>query len=135
MSDAAGITCEWRGRLDDVELEELHGSAFGHAPGNHGWGRQLTEHSLGWVIARHDGRLVGFINVAWDGAKHAFLLDTVVAADVRHHGLGAALVRTAVSGARAAGCSWVHVDFAAELEGFYIDRCGLQPTGGALLAL
>lgn len=38
----------------------------------------MNRHSLGWVCARFDGALVGFVNVAWDGAAHAFILDTVV---------------------------------------------------------
>ncbi|TDC74765.1 GNAT family N-acetyltransferase, partial [Streptomyces hainanensis] len=42
-----------------------------------------------------DGRLVGFVNVAWDGGAHAFLLDTVVASDHRRLGIAARLVAVA----------------------------------------
>src|SRR3982750_1961031 len=36
------------------------------------------EHSLCWVSARLGERLIGFVNVAWNGGQHAFLLDPVV---------------------------------------------------------
>lgn len=38
---------------------------------------------MGWVCGRQSGRLVGFVNVAWDGAVHAFILDTLVTTDMR----------------------------------------------------
>jgi hypothetical protein len=34
--------------------------------------------SLGWVCARNKDELVGFVNVAWDGGAHAFILDAIV---------------------------------------------------------
>jgi hypothetical protein len=33
------------------------------------------------VCARQGRELVGFVNVAWDGVVHAFVLDTMVAFD------------------------------------------------------
>ncbi|MGH3156761.1 MAG: GNAT family N-acetyltransferase [Streptosporangiaceae bacterium] len=42
---------------------------------------------MGWVCARESGRLVGFVNVAWDGGEHAFILDTVVSAAARRGGI------------------------------------------------
>jgi len=47
--------------------------------------------------------------VAWDGARHAFVLDTVVAGRMRRHGVGTGLVAVAVRQARAADCQWLHV--------------------------
>jgi len=38
----------------------------------------VLSQSLGYVCATVDGVLVGFVNVAWDGDKHAFLLDPTV---------------------------------------------------------
>ncbi|HVB44619.1 MAG TPA: GNAT family N-acetyltransferase, partial [Streptosporangiaceae bacterium] len=46
----------------------------------------------GWVCAREDGQLAGFVNVAWDGGVHAFLLDTLVTARVSRSGVGTKLV-------------------------------------------
>ena len=78
---------------------------------------------------------MGFVNVAWDGGVHAFLLDTVVAARARRRGVGTRLVAAAVAGARAAGCEWLHVDFDDRLRGFYLDACGFRPTPAGLIVL
>ena len=66
---------------------------------------------------------------------HAFLLDTLVRADRRREGIGSALVRAAVAGARGTGCEWLHVDFEDHLRDFYLQRCGFVPTGAGLVAL
>ncbi|MGY1841988.1 GNAT family N-acetyltransferase [Modestobacter sp. SYSU DS0875] len=124
----------WRGRFTDAELNPLHAEAFGHRLLDDGWVAQVERHSLGWVTATDAGELVGFVNVAWDGGVHAFLLDTLVRPDHRHRGIGTALVRAAVDGARAAGREWLHVDFADHLRGFY-EGSGFRPTGAGLVAL
>jgi GNAT superfamily N-acetyltransferase len=84
---------------------------------------------------RNGEELVGFVNVAWDGAVHAFLLDTLAAARVRRQGVGTRLVEVAVEHAREAGCDWLHVDFEDHLRGFYFDSCGFRPTQAGLIAL
>ncbi|QQM46249.1 GNAT family N-acetyltransferase [Streptomyces liliifuscus] len=77
----------------------------------------------------------GFVNVAWDGGVHAFILDTVVAQHHRGRGIGAALVATAAHEARVAKCEWLHVDFEEHLRTFYFDACGFQETTAGLIAL
>ncbi|MFI0237977.1 GNAT family N-acetyltransferase [Streptomyces sp. NPDC016845] len=129
------ITYDWRGDFGDAEVEDLHAEAFEHERTATGWHAQVHRHSLGWVCARGEDRLVGFVNVAWDGGVHAFVLDTMVAQDVRASGIGAELVATAVRGARAAGCEWLHVDFDARLRPFYFTACGFVPTDAGLIAL
>ncbi|MFD5436354.1 GNAT family N-acetyltransferase [Kitasatospora sp. NPDC127067] len=127
----------WRGPLTDPELDTLHAEGFGH-PGEPGDRiARLERHSLGWVTARRtaDATLVGFVNLAWDGGAHAFLLDTVVAPDARRQGIATRLVAAAADGARAAGCTWLHVDYEPHLRPFYLDACGLRPTDAGLLAL
>uniref|UniRef100_UPI00403FE2EC GNAT family N-acetyltransferase n=1 Tax=Streptomyces sp. DG1A-41 TaxID=3125779 RepID=UPI00403FE2EC len=99
------------------------------------WRARLQRHSLGWVCAWEDDRLVGFVNVAWDGGVHAFVLDTVVAQRNRSNGVGVALVRTAAEGCRAAGREWLHVDFEEHLRSFYFDACGFRETAAGLIAL
>lgn len=125
----------WRGPFDSAELEALHGAAFGHSPVDHDWWGLVDAHSLGWVTAHDDGRLVGFVNVAWDGAGHAFILDTIVAADVERLGIGTRLVLIATESARAAGCEWLHVDFDDHLRDFYFTACGFEPTNAGLIEL
>jgi GNAT superfamily N-acetyltransferase len=126
---------EWRGHFANAEVNALHAEGFGHRVlADDRWG-QVNRHSLGWVCAREDADLVGFVNVAWDGAVHAFVLDTLVAEAVRREGVGKALVARAVEGARAAGCEWLHVDFDDHLKPFYFDGCGFRPTNAGLIAL
>lgn len=130
------ITYEWRGAFEDADVDALHAEGFGHPAGKADWRARVERHSLGWVCAREeDGRLAGFVNVAWDGGAHAFLLDTVVALRLRSRGVGAALVESAAEGARAAGCEWLHVDFEEHLRPFYFGACGFRATAAGLLAL
>ncbi len=103
------VSYEWRGPVGNDELSALHAAGFGQPAREHDWQAQLR-HSLGWVCARDDAGLAGFVNVAWDGGSHAFLLDTVVAPRLRHQGAGTRLVAVAAEQARAAGCTWLHVD-------------------------
>ncbi|MDP9865617.1 MULTISPECIES: GNAT family N-acetyltransferase [Streptosporangium] len=129
------ITYEWRGGFDNAAVNALHAEGFDHAPLQDDWWAQVNRHSLGWVCARQGEELVGFVNVAWDGAVHAFVLDTLVTARLRRHGVGTELVAVAVRQARAAGCEWLHVDFDDHLRGFYLESCGFQATGAGLIAL
>jgi GNAT superfamily N-acetyltransferase len=126
---------EWRGEFDSAEVEALHAEGFGHEVADYDWRSQVARHSLGWVCARDDEGLVGFVNVPWDGAGHAFILDTLVAGRARRHGIGTRLVELAATEARAAGCEWLHVDFDEELRGFYYDSCGFKPAPAGLIAL
>jgi hypothetical protein len=129
------ITFEWRGGFDNVEVDSLHAESFDHALGQDDWWGRVSRHSLGWVCARADGALVGFVNVAWDGAMHAFVLDTAVAQRVRRRSVGVGLLAVAVNEARAAGNAWLHVDFEDHLRDFYLGACGFTSTHAGLIAL
>jgi ribosomal protein S18 acetylase RimI-like enzyme len=126
---------EWRGEFDNAEVNALHAEGFGHRLLDIDWHTQLHRHSLGWVCARQAGELVGFVNVAWDGGVHAFILDTLVASRARHRGIGTALVAAAAEHASAAGCEWLHVDFEDHLAAFYYQACGFTATNAGLIAL
>ncbi|WEK49834.1 MAG: GNAT family N-acetyltransferase [Candidatus Kaistia colombiensis] len=78
--------------------------------------------------------LVGFVNVAWDGGVHAFLLDPCIDPGHCRAGLGTKLVRRAAELARERGAHWLHVDFEPHLAGFYRD-CGFRPTEAGLMRL
>ncbi|MFG2265704.1 GNAT family N-acetyltransferase [Streptomyces sp. NPDC048720] len=129
------IMFEWRGDLDDDSLDALHADGFGHPVTRTRWRARLERHSLGWVCAREDGELVGFVNVVWDGGAHAFLVDTVVARRCRGRGVGTELVAVAAREARAAKCAWLHVDFEEPLRSFYFGACGFRETAAGLVAL
>jgi N-acetylglutamate synthase-like GNAT family acetyltransferase len=129
------IDYSWRGTFTNAELNDLHAEGFGHRLLDVDWQGQVSRHSLGWVVAREDGQLVGFVNVAWDGGVHAFLLDALVTARVGRRGVGTKLVAVASDGARAAGCEWLHVDFEDHLRPFYFGSCGFSPTNSGLQRL
>lgn len=129
------IKYEWRGDFDNAALNALHADGFGHQVTQTDWREQLEHHSLGWVCAWEDGSLIGFINIAWDGGVHAFILDTVVARQHRAKGIGTTLVATAAQRARAAKCEWLHIDFEEHLRPFYFDACGFKETTAGLIAL
>jgi GNAT superfamily N-acetyltransferase len=129
------ITYEWRGAFNNHEVNVLHAEAFKHRVLEDDWEGQVDEHSLGWVCARQGDELVGFVNVPWDGAIHAFIIDTMVASKAGRRGIGTRLVEVAVAEARAAGCEWLHVDFDDDLRSFYFDACGFKPTNAGLIAL
>jgi GNAT superfamily N-acetyltransferase len=128
-------TYQWRGTATSVELEALHAEAFGHQPRGLDWAARLQQHSLGWVCARRGGELIGFVNLAWDGGAHAFVLDTLVTSRHRHRGVGRKLVAIATEEAAQAGCEWLHVDFEDRLNRFYFGACGFTATSAGLLRL
>ncbi|MGA5344236.1 GNAT family N-acetyltransferase [Streptomyces griseoincarnatus] len=129
------ITYAWRGDVGNDALNALHAEGFGGPVARIDRRGQLERHSLGWVCARDGGVLVGFVNVAWDGGVHAFVLDTVVAERCRGGGVGTSLVRLAAERSRAAGCQWLHVDFEERLRAFYVDAGGFRTTAAGLIAL
>jgi len=131
---SGSIEYRWRGPVSDAEMMTLITAHGGQAVA--GWWDQIRPCSLGWVTARlPGGGLAGFVNVAWDGGDHAFLLDTKVARDHQRQGIATALVSHAVRHAEAAGCEWLHVDFGPHLAAFYLDACGFQSTPAGVIHL
>jgi GNAT superfamily N-acetyltransferase len=132
------VRYEWRGAFTNAEVNALHAEAFEtrvFSDDEWDWLALTSQHSLGWVTARLDGELVGFVNVVWDGLVHAWLQDTMVAASARGRGVGVEVVRAARQAAAAAGCEWLHVDFDDDLRPFYFDACGFSPTNAGLMEL
>jgi ribosomal protein S18 acetylase RimI-like enzyme len=128
------IDYEWRGQITDAEMLRLVESYGGNA--EEAWWDRIRTHSLGWVVARvRDGSLAGFVNVAWDGSDHAFLVDTKVRADLQRQGIGQTLVRLATRHAKTAGCEWLHVDYTEQLSPFYVNACGFRPAPAGLIHL
>ena len=128
------MTFAWRGPLGEDEMDALVASHGGRSES--GWWDKVRPHSLGWATARTaDGTLVGFVNVAWDGSDHAFLIDTKTRGPFQRRGIGTRLVQLAAERARAAGCEWLHVDFEEHLASFYVDACGFTPTDAGVIHL
>ena len=130
------VRYEWRAPFENADLNALHAEGFDHPLLAIDWRTQVERHSLGWVCAFADDRLVGFVNVASDGGVHAFVVDTVVErGERRHSGIGRRLLQVAERECRAAGCEWLHIDFEEELRDFYLGACGFTPTPAGLIAL
>lgn len=121
-----------RAEVDDQALSALHALAFGVPYRAISWRGRLLAHSLTWITAHDESdRLVGFVNVAWDGGTHAFVLDTAVDPRQQHAGVGTALVRQAAREAAIAGCHWLDVDFEDHLSEFYIQPATPSPQTAA----
>ena len=114
---------------DDV-LRPLWRSAWDDE-GPASW-RPVFDRSLAHVAAYDGDTLVSFVNVAWDGGQHAFILDTSVHRDWQRQGIATRLVAEAAATARARGAAWLHVDYDQHHDGFY-RGCGFQPTLAGLI--
>ena len=66
----------------------LHAEGFGHptCSTTTGWGQVERQAASAGSAPRDGDELVGFVNVPWDGATHAFILDTLVSPDARVDG-------------------------------------------------
>lgn len=133
VNENSEVTYTWREPITDREMLDLVESHGGTPVA--GWWSRVQDRSLGWVAARSGGVLVGFVNVAWDGGDHAFLLDTKTRSTHQHQGIATKVVALATEQTRGAGCEWLHVDFRSELAAFYFDACGFRSTEAGLIHL
>jgi N-acetylglutamate synthase-like GNAT family acetyltransferase len=132
------MTCvfEWRGAIENQEVNSLHIDAFGAENSTEtDWVFLIEENSLGWVTARDGNLLVGFVNVISDGQTHAWIQDVMVLSRSRHLGIGTKLISVARDASREAGCKSLHVDFEETLSEFYFQACGFHPTTAGLMNL
>lgn len=127
-----GVTYRVNPSLTNDELNALFDVAWPEHP----WRdfRPVLNRSLAFVCAYDGERLAGFVNLAWDGGRHAFILDTTVRPEYRRRGVGRELVERALAAAESRGIEWVHVDFEPHLRGFY-ERCGFASTAAGLVRL
>jgi len=116
----------------EADLARLFARAWGTTP-DRPFGPVLAR-SLAHVGAYAGERLVGFVNVAWDGGIHAFVLDTCVDPDFRRRGIATALVQRAAAAARDRGALWLHVDCEPHLADFY-RACGFRDTAAGVMRL
>jgi GNAT superfamily N-acetyltransferase len=116
----------------DEDLRKLSLRAWGGA-GPESF-QPILSRSLAHIGAFEGDRLIGFVNVAWDGGIHAFILDTCVDPDFRRRGIATEMVMRARDVARARGARWLHVDFEPHLHGFYA-RCGFVDSRAGLIRL
>ena len=118
--------------ISSQQLNELFSSAWeDHVPSDF---TRMLEHSLGYVCAFENSRLIGFVKLISDGGVHAFLLDTTVHLEFQKRGIGRELVHQARDYAKSRGCHWLHVDFEPHLKHFY-QSCGFKHTEAGLIRL
>lgn len=123
-------------RLDPFPSEEELNPLWRAAWGSD-WSGDLAfilTRSLVHAGAYEGGRLIGYVNVAWDGGVHAFLLDTSVDPGFQRRGIATELVRRVTIAARERGAAWLHVDYEPHLQRFYA-ACGFRPTAAGLIRL
>lgn len=121
-----------RPKVSDEQLNELFLASWpDHASREFG---SVLRRSLTYFAAYAGTQVIGFVNVAWDGSLHAFLLDPTVHPTFRRRGVGTALVRAAASAATERGAEWLHVDYEPALEPFY-RAAGFKPTQAGILRL
>ena len=118
---------------NERDLSALWQSACGTSPEPTDF-RQVLSRSLAHIGAYDTTRLVGFVNVAWDGGIHAIILDTCVHPDYRRRGIATKLAMQAASISRERGAHWLHVDFEPHLSELY-RKCGFRHTEAGLLRL
>jgi ribosomal protein S18 acetylase RimI-like enzyme len=94
----------------------------------------ILEQGLSFVCAYQADQLIGFVNLAWDGGVHAFILDITVHPKFRRQGVGVELVKQVAEVARSRGVKWLHVDYEPHLKSFY-RKCGFRHTEAGLMLL
>ena len=123
-------------RIDPFPSEEELQPAWRSAWGSPWTGdlALILARSLVHACAYSGDRLIGYVNVAWDGGVHAFLLDTTVDAAFQRRGIARELVRLVTVEACNRGAQWLHVDYEPHLEAFY-RGCGFRHTAAGLIDL
>jgi GNAT superfamily N-acetyltransferase len=119
-------------QITPQELDELFAVSWcGYQPRD--W-TAVLKRSLHFVCAYRGPTLIGFVNIAWDGGVHGFILDTTVRPEMRRRGIGRQLVKRAASEARDRNLEWLHVDFEPHLRSFY-EACDFNATEAGLMYL
>ena len=94
--------------------------------------QEVLRCSMAYICAYRGDELVGYVNAAWDGKTHAFILDPTVHPSSRLRGVGRKLVLSALDQARMRGVTWVHVDFEPHLRTFYAS-CGFRSSEAGVI--
>lgn len=118
--------------ISNDELNALFAAAWsGHRPTDF---QPILSRSLLYICGHMADELVAYVNLAWDGGIHAFLLDTTVHPNFQRQGIGLKIVRAGISAARERGIVWIHVDYEPHLHTFYT-QCGFSQTMAGLINL
>lgn len=119
-------------RLSNRELNTLFQAAWTNRKEKN-YMAELSK-SLVYIAAKQGKKLVGFINVAWDGGKHGFILDTTVHPGYQRMGIGMELVKIAARQAKKKGLEWLHADYEKQYEKFY-KTAGFKSSAAGVMRL
>ncbi|MEM7260052.1 MAG: GNAT family N-acetyltransferase [Pseudomonadota bacterium] len=92
----------------------------------------ILRQSLDYLGAFDNACLIGFVNLAWDGGCHGFIVDTTVHPDHRRQGIALLMLRELFTIARENNLQWLHADFESayqrlyEKAGFRMSAAGVQ---------
>lgn len=125
------VNFERKRALDQQLLQALFVSAWGAPKPGY---EAVLQRSFTWITATSGDELMGFVNVAWDGGVHFFLLDTTVDPKWRGGGIAQRLVEEAIECCRGLG-EWLHVDADKELMDGLYRQCGFETTPAGLVKL
>lgn len=126
------ITLQNSPTLTNNQLNELFAAAWpDHTNRDF---QPILSRSLAYIASFEQSQLIGFVNIAWDGGVHGFILDTTVHRDYQRQGIGQMLLDEARRVALKHNLEWLHVDFEPEYESFY-RKAGYVPTAAGLLRL
>ncbi len=130
MSSALAVEYKVSPAVSDLELNQLFSASWpSHSDTEF---QMVIRCSMAYICAYQGTELVGYVNAAWDGRMHVFVLDTTVHPNCRHQGIGRELVLHVLAQARARGATWVHVDFEPHLREFY-SQCGFRSSEAGVI--
>jgi GNAT superfamily N-acetyltransferase len=130
MSSAHAVEYKLSPAVSDLELNKLFSVSWpSHSDTEF---QTVLRCSMAYICAYQGAELVGYVNAAWDGKAHVFVLDTTVHPNRRHRGIGKELVLRVLEQARVRGASWVHVDFEPHLREFY-SQCGFRSSEAGVI--
>ena len=119
-------------KITDTQLNGLFGSSWPNHT-NRYFGPVL-ERSLAYFSGFDNQQLVAYLNLAWDGGRHGFLLDTTVHPSYRRQGIALEMIGQAKKAASKNGLEWLHVDFESKYEQLYL-KAGFGCSSAGVLRL
>ncbi len=119
------------GVLDLYRLQGWWGQATDHDPGLAG---AIIRGSHCFVIASHEGRIVGMGRAISDRASDAYIQDLTVLSAFRGNGIGTRMVNEIIGRLRRDGLGWIGLVAEAGTWDFY-RRAGFDEMPGSVLML
>ena len=130
------VRYEWRAPFDNADVNTLHAEGFAHAVLDIDWRTRSSGTAWAGSAPSTLHRLVGFVNVAWDGGVHAFVVDTLVARRRRRHAASATGSSRWPNGRAAPPAANGSTSTSRRTcASFYLGACGFAPTPAGLIAL